>query len=116
MGGDSYGPYHLARFHSSCGHSRKVGFRWWRLMIIFFPVMARIVFGAAFLSALLISSAALVAAEYYRWVDHNGVVHFTDNLHNIPEIQRGNVGRIQSIEPPRVPPPPPPLPPTEPCI
>ena len=67
--------------------------------------MARIVFGAAFLSALLINSASLVAAEYYRWVDQNGVVHFTDNLHNIPETQRGNAGRIQSIEPPRVPPP-----------
>jgi clan AA aspartic protease (TIGR02281 family) len=82
-------------------------------MIIFFPVMARIVFGAAFLSALLISSAALVAAEYYRWVDQNGVVHFTDNLHNIPETQRGSSGRIQSIEPPRVPPPPAPISPSK---
>ena len=67
--------------------------------------MIRTVFGAAFLSALLINSVSLVAAEYYRWVDQNGVVHFTDNLHNIPETQRGNAGRIQSIEPPRVPPP-----------
>jgi len=67
--------------------------------------MARTVFGAVFLAALLISSASLVAAEYYRWVDQNGVVHFTDNLHNIPETQRGNAGRIQSIEPPRAPPP-----------
>ena len=67
--------------------------------------MVRIVFGGALLSALLINSASLVAAEYYRWVDQNGVVHFTDNLHNIPETQRGNAGRIQSIEPPRVPPP-----------
>ncbi len=65
--------------------------------------MVRIVFGGAFLSALLINSASLVAAEYYRWVDQNGVVHFTDNLHNIPETQRDNAGRIQSIEPPRVP-------------
>jgi clan AA aspartic protease (TIGR02281 family) len=67
--------------------------------------MVRIVFGAAFLSALLINSASLVAAEYYRWVDQNGVVHFTDNLHNIPETQRDNAARIQSIEPARVPPP-----------
>ena len=65
--------------------------------------MVRIVFGAACLSVLLINSASLVAAEYFRWVDQNGVVHFTDNLHNIPETQRGNAGRIQSIEPPRVP-------------
>src|SRR5215471_621311 len=69
-------------------------------------VMTRTVFGAAFLSALVINSASLVAAEYYRWTDQNGVVHFTDNLHNIPETQRGDAGRIQSIEPPRVPPPP----------
>ena len=73
--------------------------------MIIFVVMVRIVFGAAFLSALLTNSVSLVAAEYYRWVDQNGVVHFTDNLHNIPETQRGNAGRIQSIEPPRVPPP-----------
>jgi clan AA aspartic protease (TIGR02281 family) len=76
-------------------------------------VMTNTVFGAAFLSALLISSASLIAAEYYRWVDHNGVVHFTDNLHNIPETQRGNAGRIQSIEPPRVAPPPVPISPSK---
>src|SRR5262245_8052920 len=69
-------------------------------------VMGRTVFGAALLSALLISSASLIAAEYFRWVDQNGVVHFTDNLHNIPETQRGSAGRLQSIESPRVPPPP----------
>jgi clan AA aspartic protease (TIGR02281 family) len=54
-----------------------------------------------------------VAAEYYRWVDQNGVVHFTDNLHNIPETQRGKAGRIQSIEPPRVAPPPAPIAPSK---
>jgi clan AA aspartic protease (TIGR02281 family) len=46
-------------------------------------------------------------------VDQNGVVHFTDNLHNIPETQRGNAGRIQSIDPPRVPPPPAPISPSK---
>src|SRR5215471_20643855 len=77
-------------------------------------VMKRTVFGATLLSALVINnSAALMAAEYYRWTDQNGVVHFTDNLHNIPETQRGNAGRIQSIEPPRVPPPPVPVPPSK---
>ena len=75
--------------------------------------MARTAFGAAFLSALLNSSASLIAAEYYRWVDQNGVIHFTDNLHNIPETQRGSAGRLQSIEPPRVPPPPVPIPPSK---
>ena len=39
-------------------------------------------------------------------MDQNGVVHFTDNLHNIPETQRGKAGRIESNEPPRNQPPP----------
>lgn len=43
----------------------------------------------------------LSAAEYYRWVDQNGVVHFTDNMHNIPEKQRGTANRIQAKESPR---------------
>jgi clan AA aspartic protease (TIGR02281 family) len=78
-------------------------------MIRFFVVMAPTVFTVAFLSTLLISSP-LRSADYYRWVDQNGVVHFTDNLHNIPETQRGKVGRIQSTEPPRSQPPIPILP------
>jgi clan AA aspartic protease (TIGR02281 family) len=63
--------------------------------------MARTVFGAAFLWALFIRPPWLIAADYYRWVDQNGVVHFTDNLHNIPETQRGKAGRIESNEPPK---------------
>ena len=43
------------------------------------------------------------AAEYYRWVDGNGVLHITDNLHNVPPNQRGGAGRIQNQESPRVP-------------
>lgn len=44
----------------------------------------------------------LPAAEYYRWVDENGVLHITDNLHNVPPKQRGNANRIQAQEtPPR---------------
>jgi len=39
--------------------------------------------------------------EFYRWVDQNGVIHFTDNLHNIPEQQRDKVGRIQAIAVPK---------------
>ena len=62
------------------------------------------------LFALLISSYPLIAADYYRWVDQNGVVHLTDNPHNIPESQREKVGRIRSNEPSRrQPPPAPPL-------
>jgi clan AA aspartic protease (TIGR02281 family) len=52
---------------------------------------------------LTIGFAPLSAAEYYRWVDQYGVVHFTDNLHNIPQNQRGTATRIQTKEKPRRP-------------
>jgi clan AA aspartic protease (TIGR02281 family) len=47
------------------------------------------------------------AIEFYRWVDQNGVIHFTDNFHNIPDQQRAKVGRIQAIESPKSQQPPP---------
>lgn len=50
---------------------------------------------------LWLGSGPASAAEYYRWVDQNGVVHFTDNMHNIPEKQRGTASRIQAKEPPK---------------
>jgi clan AA aspartic protease (TIGR02281 family) len=49
----------------------------------------------------LLGPAGLYGAEFYRWVDENGVVHFTDNLHNIPEKQRPTASRIQAKESPR---------------
>jgi len=45
----------------------------------------------------------LGAAEYYRWVDQNGVLHLTDNLHNVPPNQREGAHRIQAKENPRAP-------------
>ena len=60
----------------------------------------------AFLSAaffISLSLAPLGAAEYYRWVDDNGVLHITDNLHNVPAKQREGASRIQAKESPRVP-------------
>ena len=41
------------------------------------------------------------AAEYYRWVDDSGVLHITDNLHNVPQTQRAGANRIQGQESPR---------------
>jgi len=49
---------------------------------------------------ILLWTAALSAAEYYRWVDQNGVVHFTDNLQNVPEKQRGPATRIKATDSP----------------
>jgi clan AA aspartic protease (TIGR02281 family) len=56
-----------------------------------------------FISFLFFVVAPLSAAEYYRWIDQNGVVHFTDNLHNIPEKQRASAARMQTKENPRSP-------------
>ena len=49
---------------------------------------------------LLLRTATSLGAEYYRWVDQNGVVHFTDNLQNVPEKQRGPATRIQATDNP----------------
>ena len=46
------------------------------------------------------------AIEFYRWVDQNGVIYFTDNFHDIPDQQRAKVERIQGIESPKNQPPP----------
>lgn len=51
----------------------------------------------AFASCVL--SVPLHAAEFYRWLDDKGIVHFTDNLHNIPENRRGTAKRIQGSAP-----------------
>jgi len=40
-------------------------------------------------------------AEYYRWVDDSGVLHITDNLHNVPPSQRPRAGRVVAPESPR---------------
>ncbi len=60
------------------------------------------------IAALLLQILLLVlvprsqAEDFFRWIDHNGVVHFTDNIHNIPEARRATAVRIKGQEPPRV--------------
>ena len=45
--------------------------------------------------------ALSVSADMFRWVDEKGVVHFTDNLHNIPQKYRASATRIKARETPR---------------
>lgn len=49
--------------------------------------------------ALLVVASRLPAADFFRWIDQNGVVHFTDNIHNIPEARRATAIRIKGQEP-----------------
>ena len=51
-------------------------------------------------ASLSYAAAQLGAAEYFRWIDENGVLHITDNLHNVPPAQRGSAGRSQLQEAP----------------
>jgi clan AA aspartic protease (TIGR02281 family) len=50
--------------------------------------------------ALYVTASAALAAEYYRWQDENGVVHITDNLHNVPPKHRPKVNRLATPERP----------------
>lgn len=56
---------------------------------------------------LLSNQTAALAAEYFRWVDDRGNVHFTDNQHNVPDRFRQSTDRYQTPEN-KTPPPPPP--------
>ncbi len=48
---------------------------------------------------LLLVAAPIRSADLYRWVDERGVVHFSDNAHNIPEEFRDKTRRIRTITP-----------------
>jgi clan AA aspartic protease (TIGR02281 family) len=50
---------------------------------------------------LLVLVSVSYPADFFRWIDQNGVVHFTDNIHNIPEARRATAVRIKAQEPPR---------------
>lgn len=60
-----------------------------------------------FLLLLLSNQTAVLAAEYFRWVDDQGNVNFTDNRHNIPEKFRQRTDSYQAPENKSPPPPPP---------
>ena len=71
------------------------------LFMLDYTVMKRgyVVFIAAMLY--LSSPATSSAADILRWVDERGVVHYTDNLHNIPEKFRANATRTKMPDTPR---------------
>jgi clan AA aspartic protease (TIGR02281 family) len=48
---------------------------------------------------LLVLVSGSHAVDFFRWIDQNGVVHFTDNIHNIPEARRSTAVRIKAQEP-----------------
>ena len=48
------------------------------------------------LSMVLFSMSA--SAEYYRYLDKNGNVHFTDDLTNVPEDQRTNINEYTGFQ------------------
>src|SRR3989338_2818306 len=60
-------------------------------------------YGILVAALLLAYSGAAFPADILRWTDEKGVVHFTDNLHNIPEKFRSSVTRIKAKESPRSP-------------
>ena len=39
-------------------------------------------------------------AEFYKYVDKDGVVRFTDDISQVPEDQRKNIDTFKSVEPP----------------
>jgi hypothetical protein len=52
--------------------------------------------------AIWLAANPVFAAEYYRWVDDSGVLHITDNLHNVRQRNAKGANRIQAKESPRV--------------
>ncbi len=61
--------------------------------------------GLFFLFTLWLVPYPGLTADFYRWVDEKGIVHFTDNLHNIPENRRNTAKRIRGRESGKEPPP-----------
>lgn len=58
----------------------------------------------AYCTALLLQltlAQQVYSAEYYRWVDENGVLHITDSLHDVPPNQRPRADRVIAPEAPR---------------
>lgn len=53
----------------------------------------------AVLTALLVIPG-ICTAEFYKYVDKDGVVRFTDDISQVPEDQRKDMDTFKSVEPP----------------
>ncbi len=65
--------------------------------------MIRLYWIAAFILALLFTASPSQPDELFRWEDKDGVVHFTDNPHNIPDQFKEKASRIKSLAPSKPP-------------
>ncbi|GFO56817.1 hypothetical protein GMSM_38240 [Geomonas sp. Red276] len=52
------------------------------------------------ISLLILLASGAADAAFYRWIDGNGVVHFTDNKDNIPAKYRKKATRLKLLEEP----------------
>ena len=55
------------------------------------------IFTAIIVSLVLLLSV-LAGAEYYKYIDEDGNVSFTDNIMNVPEDQRQNTQAIKNLK------------------
>ncbi|MEE8075136.1 MAG: TIGR02281 family clan AA aspartic protease [Candidatus Binatia bacterium] len=65
--------------------------------------MIRLYWIAPIILALLFTASPSQPDELFRWEDKDGVVHFTDNPHNIPDQFKEKASRIKSLAPSKPP-------------
>ena len=65
--------------------------------------MIRLYWIGPIILALLFTASPSQPDELFRWEDKDGVVHFTDNPHNIPDQFKEKASRIKSLAPSKPP-------------
>jgi clan AA aspartic protease (TIGR02281 family) len=67
--------------------------------VLKFEAVKTLIAAMLFQVSLVVSISPLPAADFFRWIDQNGVIHFTDSIHHIPEARRATVTRIKAQRP-----------------